>query len=283
MRKQRLTMFTLGIGVLILLVVFFFASTTIRRSDYIQLPERPSGMDDDSGSYEDGKSGLPLLEITPGTVQKAIATLSRPESYCRSVVVTTYWNGGSAADTLETAVNGDLTRIDASVSGGSTRHLLTNGVFTAVWYDEEKNCAILPAGSVSADREQRIPTYEDILALDVREIAVAVYGEYEGIDCISVLTTEDEWGCQTAYWISLENGLLVGAEIREGEKLIYKMTSLGEITVPGKDLFVLPDGSELKTETDEPVKPELEAPEKKPPVISDPSPETASPADLRIG
>jgi len=286
MRKQRLTMFTLGIGVLILMVVFFFASTTIRRSDYIRLPDRPADSSGGGSSYEDGASSLPLLEITPKTVQTAIATLSRPESYQRSVEITTYWSGGSATDVLEVAVKGELTRIDEAVSGGSIRHLLTNGIRTAVWFDEESDYALLSAGSFSADMEQRVPTYEDILALDVAEIAIAVYGVYEGIDCISVLTAEDEWACQTAYWISLESGLLVGAEIRQEDTLIYKMTSLGGETVPEDGLFLLPDGGELPVEaeeTDEKEPPEAKpvTPSGKPPVVAD-TPEVASPSDLKV-
>ena len=282
MRKQRLTFVTIGVGMLILLVVFFFASTAVRRSGHVKLPEQSIDVPGSDETYQDTETNLPLLEITPDTVQQAIATLNRPESYARTVTITTFWEEGSATDKLDVAVMGDMTRIDTPVSGGSIRHVLTNGVNSAVWYDEEVSFRSFSAGSFTADREQRIPTYEDILALSVDEIAVAVYGEYEGLYCISVLTAEDSWGYHTAYWVSLDSGLLVAAEVFRGEELVYRMTSLSLSSVEGEELFLLPDGSELEGEgeTTPPASgPQL--PEK--PVVVKPSSQVVSPGNLVIG
>ena len=282
MRKQRLTFVTIGVGMLILLVVFFFASTAVRRSGHVKLPEQSIDIPGSDETYQDTETNLPLLEITPDTVQQAIATLNRPESYARTVTITTFWEEGSATDKLDVAVMGDMTRIDTPVSGGSIRHVLTNGVNSAVWYDEETSWRVFPAGNFTADREQRIPTYEDILALSVEEIAVAVYGEYEEISCISVLTAEDSRGYHTAYWVSLESGLLVAAEVFSGDELVYRMTSLSLSSVEGEELFLLPDGSELSHEgemkSDEPI---LQLPEK-PEAVKPPS-QVVSPGNLIIG
>jgi len=283
MGKQRLTFFTIGFGVLILLVVFFFVSTTIRRSDYIRLPEQTPDASVGEDSYEEGSSRLPLLTITPETVQQAIATMARPENYSRSVTITTFWGEQSATDVLEVAVSGELTRVDTPLFGGSMRHLLTNNVNTAIWYDETTEYRLFSGEAFSSDQEQRIPTYEDILALSVEEIAVAVYGEYEGHYCISVLTAKDASGYETAYWISVESGLLVAAEIRQEDTLVYRMTALSLNAVPEQLDFLLPDGTELPAEREEPPVDTDEKPAK-PPVVSKPEEdeggEVVSPSDM---
>ncbi len=280
MRKQRLTFFTIGVGVLILMVVFFFASTARHRSDYIRLPEQSADTAEGEGSFDESNSDLPLLEITPETVQQAIETLSRPESYSRSVSITTFWSDGSATDVMEVAVQGEMMRVDAPASGGSTRHLLSDGISTAIWYDDEETYRLFTGGAFPADVEQRIPSYEDILALEVEEISVAVYGEYEGIYCISVLTAEDQWGHHTAYWISLETGLLIAAEVLDGEELIYRMTALTLGDPKDEDHFLLGDGTALQKAEEETPPPVSEP---KPPVaVEKPPVQVGSPSDLVI-
>jgi len=245
MGKSRLTFFTLGVGVLILLLVLFFGASTARRSGNIQLPADNVGVQDDESGYDEGTSALPVLEITPETVQQAVATLSRPAAYARSVTVTTYWDDGWESVMMDVAVLDGMTRIDSPSSGDSIRHLVTDGVTTCLWYDAEREYRKLPSGSFSADAEQRIPTWEDILELSVEEISVAVYGEYEGLSCICVVTEMDEDSYHTAYWISLESGLLVAAETRQEDELVYRMTALSLEDIPEQEWFRLPDGTIL--------------------------------------
>ena len=185
------------------------------------------------------------MEITPETVQQAVATMARPAAYVRTVRITTHWSGGSRTVDVQTAVREPYTRTDVQTAGGSTRHLLTDGERTCIWYDEEQEWAEFPAGGFSEDEEQRILTYEDLLELPVEEIAAAVYRDYKDLSCICVLTAADGEGYDTAYWISVDTGLLVAAVTRQDGEIVYEMESLTMDTAVDESRFLLPDGSAL--------------------------------------
>ncbi len=245
MEKKRLTLFTLGFGVMILLVVLFFARGSVRQTDHIHLPDDSSDPQGSGDGFGEGDSQLSVVEITPDTVQQAIATMSRPTVYSRTVSVTIFWGTDSRTTDTQVAVDGEFTRLDTTMADGSVRHLLSDGETTYIWYDQERSYSAFPSGSFTQDEEQRLPTYEDILLLPVEEIAAAVYGEYEGVYCICVLTTEDADGYDTAYWISVDTGLLVAAVTRQNGETVYQMQSLTLDTAADSSRFTLPDGTVL--------------------------------------
>ena len=82
----------------------------------------------------------------------------------------------------------------------------------------EKEVYAAAAGGISADNEQTIPTYEDILDLPVEAIAAADYRTISGVNCIYVETEEDSEGYVLRYWVSVETGLLtVSEQLLDGE------------------------------------------------------------------
>ena len=246
MDKKKLTAFTMGFGVLILVVVLIFARSTTRRTGRIELPKEDSSVQGEGEDPENNPSALELVEITPQTVQLAIAQMSRMETYSRSVTTETYWDGGSNTTVAQVAVQGETMRVDTTRTDGSVRHLLTDGKTTCIWYDDASTWSTFSAGTFTADAEQSIPTYEDILALDQEQIAQADYGSYENIYCIMVTTAQDAEGYSTTYWISTETGLLVAAETSLDEVLTYRMTALTlDAAGPDATMFQLPDGSTI--------------------------------------
>ena len=95
---------------------------------------------------------------------------------------------------------------------------------------------------------QRIPTYEDVLALEQEEITSTGYEKYAGSDCIFVELEQEELGSRERYWIAVSNGLLVAAERVKDDQLLYRMTAqYTESPVPLNSAFVLPDGTVLHT------------------------------------
>lgn len=158
------------------------------------------------------------------------------------------WDGGGGTVELYTIVRGPWTRVDRGLPDGNTRISLTNGEKTYIWYgyDQDAEVAVLPAGEFSADVEQSIPTYEDILDLPVEDISLADYRPLDTLTCIYVETAADEAGYSTRYWVSVENGLLVQAERLLGENAVYRMTSLYvDQTEYDASRFTLPDGTVL--------------------------------------
>ena len=103
-----------------------------------------------------------------------------------------------------------------------------------------------PAGEISPDAEQTIPTYEDVLALAPEQIAQADYRMVSDVRCIYVETAEDDWGYVQRYWVSVDTGLLAVAERLQDGETVYRMAALTvDETAPDVKTFTLPDGTAL--------------------------------------
>lgn len=241
--RSRITVAFLAVTVLVIAVML---SGTLHRTSRITLP---------SGNQVPGQTAvsrdvLTVVEVTPETVQAVIATLSRPQEYCRTVTVEQLWTGGSGTYETAAAVSGGWTRTDRTLAGGRVRHALTDGETTHIWYDQETAVYTAPAGGISADDEQTIPAYEDILDLPVEAISAADYRVISGVKCIYVETVEDSDGYILRYWVSVDTGLLTVSErLLDGEP-VYRMAALAlDQDLPNEADFTLPDGTVLsKTE-----------------------------------
>ena len=195
------------------------------------------------------------VSVTPQTVQNVIRTLARPESYYREVLVEDFW-GEAPEDRGETRaevwVDGGWTMTRALWPGGAVRcSIVGNGTFW-LWYENSRAVRTGPADEYSADLEgQRIPTYEDVLALETASIADTGYTEQGELPCIYVETAPDGLGRRERYWVSVDSGLLVCAETVEEEQVVYRMSSYAvERPVPENSSFALPDGTVLHTPGD---------------------------------
>lgn len=237
--RNRVTAAFLAVTVL---AIALMLGGTLHRTPRITLPsgEQTPGQPAVAGD------ALAMVEVTPETVQTAIATLSRPREYRRTVTVEQIWTGGSGTYETAVAVSGDWTRTDRSLPGGRVRHAVTDGETTHIWYDRETEVRSVPAGGISADDEQSIPTYEDILELPAESIVLADYRAISGVNCIYVETAADGDGCVLRYWVDVDTGLLAVSErLLEGEP-IYRMAALTlEQTPLSAEDFTLPDGTVL--------------------------------------
>ena len=244
MEKRNLTYFMVCFGILILVVVMVFARGFQRRTSHIELPDSAADSSEDEGNVDGGETDIPLVEVTTETVQDVIATMERLSTYGRTITVETFWDGGSSSSTATAYVRNELTRLDTPLPDGSVRHLLTDGQETCIWYDDARSWATYPSGGISSDQEQRILTYEDILALDQERITDAGYGNYDGVYCIYV-AADDEEGYETRYWIGTETGLLNACERYYEGSLVYRMTT-ADLAVDQTEeaVFLLPDGEQ---------------------------------------
>lgn len=193
-----------------------------------------------------GHGGGTRVEVTPDTVQSVIAALDRLESYTR--VVTTTLEGASSTTWVN--VDGGWTRTDMGTAGAAIRTIVGNGTVWR-WYNADPTVASWSADDGSADIEgQRIPTYEDVLALDKSAITAAGYEEKNGFPCVYVEVTVPELSQVERYWVSSDNGLLIAAETETGGEVVYSMAAEPpEVPVAPSTagLFTLPDGTVLHT------------------------------------
>ncbi len=250
MDKRKLNWITWAVLAISIVVAALMLGGSLSRNAHITLP--PSNPPRDSATGDDNAGdGVTVIEITPETVQAAIASLSRPESYGRNMTIEYLWPGGGGTHELYTLVRGPWTRVDRGLPDGTTRISITNGEVTYIWYgyDSGSEAVSFPTGEFSADVEQSIPTYEEILNLPVEDIVLADYRPLDVLTCIYVETAADRAGYSTRYWVSVENGLLVQAERLLGEDTVYRMTSLYvDETAYDASRFTLPDGTVLLEE-----------------------------------
>ena len=250
MRNQRLTPYYVGFGVLIVLVLAILALNTFRATPQITLPD-PPGTSEQGGSNDQTDGGAyTRLSVTPETVQGVIATLARPKTYSRTVLSETFWSGGSAKSEISVSVDGEYTSIAATLPDGTLRRTLTDGTRSCIWYGGSSQYFSSSAGDISADEEQGIPTYEDVIALPTERITAADYRMLSDVDCIYVETSPDEFGYCERYWVSVETGLLVAAEKMAEETAVYRMAALTMSETIAADTFLLPDGTSF-VETEE--------------------------------
>lgn len=230
-----------------------------------------------SQSAGPGDQDLPdstvLVEVAPDTVQNVIRTLNRYTSYRRTVTAE-YLRDGEVLGTLTAAVAVDSgwTRSDVTGPDGRTEHSIVGGGTRWLWYDESREYVELPADEETADLVQRLPTYEDVLALNRRDITAAAYEDRGGLPCVYVEVYQKELRYKERFWISVESGLLVASETVKNGDTVYRMSSYGvespltdtqntddeaassgpQSPPPGggdvlsaKDCFTLPDGTVL--------------------------------------
>ncbi len=242
MRKRRFSLFGIAFTVLIVLVIAFLLRLTMHRPPAVTLPE--TGDEQNAGDVvrESGGTAIRRVEVTPETVQRVIERLARPENYSRTVTLERFWTGGGGQTSATVSVMDGWTRVDAAENGGEERHVITGEGKSWIWYGTDERF-FTGAAAISADEEQGIPTYEDVLRLNTAYIKTADYCIFNGVNCIYVETAPADSDYSERWWVSVESGLLIAAERWEGEALVYRLTAL-EADLGGVDeqAFRLPNG-----------------------------------------
>ena len=199
----------------------------------VMLPSAAQGPSSDSDN---------LTDVTPETVQAVIKTLSRPDSYSRTVTAEEFWDGGGkSSSVLRVWASGGKTRINLD-RDGVTENILVTGGGVWIWYDgRQKVFHSKNTDSTDADRWMRSLTYESFLTLDSSAITGAGYSKYAGGSCVWAEYKTPELGYTERAYISVSTGLLMGIETYDNGALIYRLTSgAPSLTAPDASLFVPP-------------------------------------------
>lgn len=248
--RKRTALAAVIIVVVLAAVLYSFSLNLFAQPPDLDLPDPNAlGSVEPSGPQTGSPGGL-MVGVSTHTVQSLIASLTRYESYSRSVSVE-YYSGGQLAGTVEIQVwmDGGWLRSDLSLSSGRVEHTIMGDGRLWLWYDREPAVYSGPAEDLSADLLQRLPAYEDVLALDKDSITSAGYVERDGLPCIFVEAVMPGLGYMERYWISETSGLLMAAETEKDGELVYAMTS-HEVVSPMEQtagIFTLPDGVQLYT------------------------------------
>ncbi|MGN0985506.1 MAG: hypothetical protein ACI4OU_03345 [Candidatus Enterenecus sp.] len=251
--RKRTILAVLVALIVVVALLYSFGLNLFYRAPQLDLADPGAVESREPGGADLAAEAGIVVEVTPATVQSVVASLSRYESYSRTVTVTYGWGGGeTAAATVRVWADGGWVRTDTTLSSGLVECSILGDGRLWLWYEDgEENSRPQvyegPAAELSADLMQHLPTYEDVLDLDPAEITGAGYEEREGHPCIYIQAERRELGYTCRYWVSVTNGLLMAAETVEDGALIYTMRS-NQIISPLTDKaenFTLPDGTVL--------------------------------------
>lgn len=208
-----------------------------------------TGPDGTAGSALPGSELYHPVEVTPQTVTGVVATLSRPASYYRELTVERFWTGGGSSSQVEVWTDDGWSHSRQTLPSGAVRHDLVGEGTLYYWYEGSHQYQSAPADQRSSDLAQQIPTYETVLTLDASEISDAGYELRGEVSCIYVEVQPQDSRLITRFWVSVDSGLLVSAEMEEDGQLTYRMTaySPSQSPCPAGASFALPDGEVLHT------------------------------------
>ena len=206
-----------------------------------------SSSDTPGAPSQSGQNSGQQVAVTVQTVQNVIATLDRTDSYYRELTVEQFWTGGSSTGTVQVWVDQNWCLVRRLLPSNVVRQDLIGPERAYYWYEGSSRYETAPADQLSADLAQRLPTYETVLELPLLSITGAGYELMGDIPCIYVQSLDEVSGNIKNYWVSVDSGLLVCAEIYRKDMLIYRMSALSPIQspCPTSAAFQLPDGTPL--------------------------------------
>lgn len=256
MEQKKRTILVIAIAITIIAGVlsgfglpFFFHHPEIKLPTLDETNQTGTG---NSGVSLGENEDYTLVKITPETVQGVIATLQRQEQYYREVKVERYWGKNEdRQSSIYTSLiwnDGDYSKIAVMDSRGSLKNCIMANGRAYVWYGSDKTWFESAATDEDIDLMPNIPTYEDVLALDGKEIKRAGYVTKLGRNCIFVEAKQEELGDLVRYWISVDTGLLVASETvkEDSGALVYSMSEkLITHLKSDEGTFMLPNGTVL--------------------------------------
>lgn len=246
-QKNRLV-FTIAVILLIFAALFVSFGRILFQLDTpeVTLPSVDLSQSGDAPGTQPDPSGLEqTVSVTPQTVQSVIATLERTDSYYRELTIEQFWPGGSSTSTVQTWVDHQWCHSYQRLPNGAGRHDFIAGDTVYYWYDGSPHFETAPADERSADLAQRLPTYETVLELDPASITAASYELKNELPCVYVEAGEEDISTLRRYWISVDSGLLVCAELAREDEIFYRVTAADTMQspCPVSAPFQLPDGT----------------------------------------
>ena len=247
--KKRTVMAVVIIVVVLAAVLYSFFLNLFAPTPHLELPDPDITQSVDPMGEESGQPEGVVVEVAPQTVQSLIASLERYESYRRTVAVE-YFSAGQSLGTVTVQVWADSgwTRAAPAHSAGAVEHSIVGNGTLWLWYEKGSKVYSGPAAEKTADLSQRLPTYEDVLALDKRNITEAGYEERDGQPCVYV-EAKTALNSTERYWVSVDSGLLVASETEQDGDVVYAMSSRDVVSPldQREGIFALPDGTVLYT------------------------------------
>jgi hypothetical protein len=247
--KNRLVI-VVTVTMLIILAMFtsFGRNLFALNTPSVTLPSAAGSAAQDSSTQDDpAANAYPRVAVTAQTVQNVIGTLTRKDSYFRELTVELFWAGGSSLTGVQAWVDRGWSHTVQALPSGLRRHELVGEDTLYYWYEGTDVWHSAPGDAQSFDLSARVPTYETVLDLDASLITDAGYEVRGELPCIYVSVQHEDDAYVQRYWVSIDSGLLIAAEMEKDGELTYRMTGYTPIEspCPTDASFTLPDGAIL--------------------------------------
>lgn len=257
-RKNKIVLSVLIALVMVVAVLASFGMNIFAGEQAeIILPTPNTGGGEQSEANDPASGGSFLaVEVTPETVKNVVATLNRPESYYRTLLVETVIDETRSGQFhIQVWKDGSWTKVvlnQAFQPSGSQNTILSmdesgeSGTLYR-WYGSSRQAVSWPVEGDLSDLVQYLPTYEDVLRLEQDQIVDAGFEERDGMPCVYAETSEDVLGYLERYWVSTDTGLLVGYETVKEGVVVQRMSAQDSgMQSPLQEAdFSLPDGTVL--------------------------------------
>ena len=234
MNKKLTIIFTAIIGAIIIAVVLISVFSPGGEAPKISLPSPSTNL---------GGGDSRLVVVNPETVQTAISTLSRCEAYSREYMVTNYYLDGSAQSTIKVWQDGEKFKIALS-QDSTEKNILFRDNMVYTWYDDDPTAVFTSSTDSlkpqSLDHNARIIYYEDLLSANPEQIIDAGYLEKSGEYCVFAEYLSEDLNYVNRIYVSVNTGLLVAAEVYEGETLTYSMETVSTNLATPEDAVFSP-------------------------------------------
>ena len=230
----------------LLLSMIDFSFLGGEKTEHIVLPGNDgSDVEVELETYASNLDLLQAVEVDRSNIKKLIGAMQRPESYHIVASTTLYHSGGQSTTGADGyMLGGVLKTVVYDGAGGGARHSLLFGEDVYIWNQSSAGYYTGKKGTFTGDDSLWIPTYEKLLELEDASILAADYAQYGDYYCLVVETRDPLSGYRVLYYISVEHGLLVGAQSFEDDVLVYALTAeVLPLTEDPAVIFRLPDGT----------------------------------------
>lgn len=248
--RRRLTPKTAAwIVVIIALIAAVAISTGLMGGrTSISLPDG-SGTQNQKAASEEQSFTLSDADITVDNVQQVIADLSRPDAYSMAIQNTVYWDTDWSACQVDLYVQDGVFLTEYyNTTQEIERYELIDGDVYYSWRAGKTKYHKGKTGSVTADQNSMIPTYETIADLDKDSITEAGLRTVNTEPCIYCVVEDEDSGYTITYSVSTVTGLLMQADYTKGDTLVRSVVvTTVDSNAPSSDKFVLPDGLNVVT------------------------------------
>lgn len=244
MNKKKPPFFLLPAFIVLLVVTLSVVVGRILQSadmpSVVLPPPMPSG-----GTFGLGGDGIEFLDeaIEPETLSALLQNINRAPQYFHEFLADEFSDDGNSSTIYKIWYNGSDYKIIEEKPGSPAKHMLIKDNTSTVWYSDNIKARYkgTPPAAGIAELFQGIATYDQLITLSPEQIISAEFANYQGSAGMYIEYIQGGFGYIHKIYVSIDSGLILSAEIFDGEILIYSMSSLDYSNeAPDKAVFVTP-------------------------------------------